>query len=45
MRFLGMLAIGSDQVGMFDAAGLTGPLGEGSFFALWAEQGDRIVFW
>ena len=28
---------------MFDAAGLIGPLPEGSFFALLAEHGERIV--
>ena len=28
---------------MFDAAGLVGPLPEGSFFALLAEHGERIV--
>jgi transposase len=39
----GMLAIQSAQVGMFDAAVLTRPLPEGSFFALLAEHGDRIV--
>src|SRR5438270_4169686 len=38
-----MLATASDQVGMFDAAGLIGPLPEGSFFALLAEHGERIV--
>jgi len=38
-----MLATGSGQVGMFDAAVLTRPLPEGSFFALLAEHGDRIV--
>jgi transposase len=38
-----MLAIASDQVGMFDAAGLVGPLPEGSFFQLLAEHGERIV--
>ena len=38
-----MLATGSGQVGMFDAAQLVRPLPEGSFFALLAEHGDRIV--
>lgn len=38
-----MLATTSGQVGFFDAAELVGPLPEGSFFALLAEQGDRIV--
>jgi transposase len=38
-----MLAMRSGQVGLFDAAGLVGPLPEGSFFALLAEHGDRIV--
>jgi transposase len=38
-----MLAIQSAQVGMFDAAVLSRPLPEGSFFALLAEHGDRIV--
>jgi transposase len=38
-----MLANASDQVGMFDAAGLVGPLPEGSFFRLLAEHGERIV--
>jgi transposase len=37
-----MLTI-SGQSGLFDAAGLVGPLPEGSFFALLAEHGDRIV--
>jgi Transposase DDE domain/Transposase domain (DUF772) len=40
---LGMLATRSAQVGMFDAVVLVGPLPEGSFFALLAEHGDRIV--
>jgi Transposase domain (DUF772) len=40
---LGVLATRSAQVGMFDAAVLVGPLLEGSFFALLAEHGDRIV--
>jgi hypothetical protein len=39
----GMLAMRSAQVGMFDAAVLSRPLPEGSFFALLAEHGDRIV--
>ena len=39
----GMLATRSAQVGMFDAAVLARPLPEGSFFALLAERGDRIV--
>lgn len=38
-----MLAIQSGQVGMFDAAVLARPLPEGSFYALLAEHGDRIV--
>jgi hypothetical protein len=38
-----VLAMGSGQVGMFDAAVLTRPLPEGSFFALLAEHGERIV--
>jgi hypothetical protein len=38
-----MLATGSAQVGMFDAALLARPLPEGSFFALLAEHGERIV--
>jgi transposase len=38
-----MLATKSGQVGMFDAALLARPLPEGSFFALLAEHGDRIV--
>ena len=38
-----MLATRSGQVGMFDAAVLVRPLPEGSFFALLAEHGDRIV--
>jgi hypothetical protein len=40
---LGMLSTRSAQVGMFDAAVLARPLPEGSFFALLAEHGDRIV--
>ena len=39
----GMLATRSAQVGLFDAAVVMGPLPEGSFFALLAEHGDRIV--
>jgi Transposase DDE domain/Transposase domain (DUF772) len=39
----GMFATRSAQVGMFDAAVLARPLPEGSFFALLAEHGDRIV--
>ena len=38
-----MLAMQSGQVGMFDAVLLSRPLPEGSFFALLAEHGDRIV--
>jgi transposase len=38
-----MLATRSGQVGLFDAAELARPLPEGSFFALLAEHGDRIV--
>src|SRR6476620_8031618 len=38
-----MLASGSGQVGFFDAGELARPLPEGSFFALLAEHGDRIV--
>lgn len=38
-----MLATQSAQVGMFDAAVLSRPLPEGSFFALLAEHGDRVV--
>jgi hypothetical protein len=40
---LGMLATRSAQVGMFDAAVLSRPLPEGSFFAVLAQHGDRIV--
>lgn len=40
---MGMLSRASDQVGFFDAAELVGPLPEGSFFALLAEYGHRIV--
>jgi transposase len=39
----GMLSTTTGQVGFFDAAGLVGPLPEGSFFALLAEHGERIV--
>jgi hypothetical protein len=38
-----MLMTRSAQVGLFDAAQVMGPLPEGSFFALLAEHGDRIV--
>jgi len=38
-----MLATTSGQVGFFDAAEFSRPLPEGSFFALLAEHGDRIV--
>lgn len=38
-----MLKTRSAQVGLFDAAVVVGPLPEGSFFALLAEHGDRIV--
>lgn len=38
-----MLATTSGQVGFFDAAELVRPLPEGSFFALLAEHGHRIV--
>jgi transposase len=38
-----MLSTTTGQVGFFDAAELMGPLPEGSFFALLAEHGDRIV--
>jgi len=38
-----MLATRSGQVGFFDAAELVRPLPEGSFFALLAAHGDRIV--
>src|SRR4051794_6967102 len=38
-----MLATASGQVGFFDAAELVRPLPEGSFFALVAEHGHRIV--
>jgi transposase len=39
----GMLSTVSGQVGFFDAAGLVGPLPEGSIFALLQEHGERIV--
>jgi transposase len=39
----GMLSTTTGQVGFFDAAELIGPLPEGSFFALLAEHGERIV--
>ncbi|MBA2633412.1 MAG: transposase [Chloroflexi bacterium] len=38
-----MLATESRRVGFFDAAGLVRPLPEGSFYALLARHGDRIV--
>jgi transposase len=38
-----MLSMTTGQVGFFDAAELIGPLPEGSFFALLAEHGERIV--
>jgi hypothetical protein len=38
-----MLTRSSGQAGFFDAAELARPLPEGSFFALLAEHGDRIV--
>ena len=38
-----MLSTTSDQVGFFDATELVGPLPEGSFFALLAQHGGRIV--
>jgi Transposase domain (DUF772) len=40
---LGMLATQSAQVGMFDAVQVMGPLPRGSFYALLAEHGHRIV--
>ena len=43
MTLWGMLATQSAQVGMFDAAVVMGPLPVGSFFALLAEHGNRIV--
>ncbi len=38
-----MLTRASGQVGFFDAVELVGPLPEGSFFALLAEHGHRVV--
>src|SRR5947209_4740562 len=38
-----MLSTASAQLGFMDAAGLMGPLPDGSFFSLLAEHGDRIV--
>lgn len=38
-----MLSVTTGQVGFFDAAEVVGPLPEGSFFALLAEHGERIV--
>src|SRR3954453_4759167 len=38
-----MLSSASGQVGFFDATELVGPLPGGSFFALLAEHGHRIV--
>ena len=38
-----MLSRACGQVGLFDAAQVMGPLPEGSFFALLAEHGERIV--
>jgi hypothetical protein len=38
-----MLSSASGQVGFFDAVELARPLPEGSFYALLAEHGDRIV--
>ena len=38
-----MLATESMQVGFFDAAEMVGPLPEGSFYALLAAHGERIV--
>lgn len=38
-----MLQTASRQVGFFDASELIGPLPEGSFYALLAEHGERIV--
>ena len=43
MTLLGMLSTASCQLGFMDAAGLMGPLPDGSFFALLAEHGDRVV--
>jgi hypothetical protein len=39
----GMFSTATGRVGFFDAAGLVGPLPEGSFFPLLAEHGERIV--
>jgi transposase len=38
-----MLSTATGQVGFFDAAELMGPLPEGSFFAVLAEHGERVV--
>jgi hypothetical protein len=38
-----MLSTTTGQVGLFDAAGLIGPLPEVFFFALLAQRGERIV--
>lgn len=38
-----MLATESRQVGFFDAAEMVGALPEGSFYALLAAHGERIV--
>ena len=38
-----MLVTQSAEVGMFVGSVVMGPLPEGSFFALLAEHGDRIV--
>lgn len=38
-----MLSATTGQVGFFDAAELIGPLPQGSFFALLAQHGERIV--
>jgi hypothetical protein len=38
-----MLSSADHQVGLFDGAGLVGPLPEGSFLALLAERGERVV--
>ena len=38
-----MLQTASRQVGFFDASELIGPLPEGSFYALLADHGERIV--
>lgn len=43
MTIPGMLKSRSAQVGLFDTAQVMGPLPAGSFFALLAEHGDRIV--